>query len=209
MDVQKPNSDEPVSTASALSDESQSADQTFSLESVTAEKNKKLLLKFKKFIPLLILIIAVYAIFSNASYSGYEGIIKKAVNYLEDGKYYQVYKLTSETQFFPSSDLPSNMDKDWAIEYIRDDVFCNLIESINDDTKLDYTIISVEEYSKEDIQHFKLMFLKKGVSTTVINNLDIEEMIYVTYMIEPDNIDTYFAGNIFVIKEDGKWKIRW
>lgn len=209
MDVQKPNRDGLVSAASALSDEAQSAEQTFSLESVTATKNQKLLLKLKKCIPLLILIIAVYAIFSNATYSGYEGIIKKAVNYLEDGKYYQVYKLTSETQFFPSSDLPSDMDKDWAIEYIRDDVFCNLTDSINEDTKLDYSIINVEEYSKEDIQYFELMFLNNGVSTTVINNLDIEEMIYVTYMIEPDNIDTYFADNIFVIKEDGKWKIRW
>ncbi len=116
--------------------------------------------------------------------------------------------MASDTSFLPSDTLPEDFSKSEAIEYITQDCYPNLIGKIESGMKLDYEIVSVDELSKDDINFLIEKFIQRGSPVAIVNNLDIEEMYYVTYLIKCEETNTYYTQSDYVIKENGKWKIR-
>ncbi len=177
-----------------------------SLETETKTNETSPIKKITVFATVAFVAVVIAAMFLNAGNS-YENVIKKAVDHLEKENYYELFQMSSETSFLPETS-PSDFSRTEAINFITETAYPDLIEDFESGAKLEYTIVSAEKYTQEDIDGFKDIFIKAGTYSSVIKSIDIEEIYLVTYTIKNTTNGQEYTMKDYVIKENGKWKIR-
>lgn len=177
------------------------------VEKSEEEKEEKSAHRPKKKAPFIVAAVAVLtvaiAVVISVVLSSPKTVFEKAVGFIEDGEYARVLDYTSKTQFY-NLDRFANMTDDEKTEFVREDICGGFIDKVEAGSGLSVEITKITEHTEQEIEFARELF-----SNGEEDEIGIETLKGFTFNWVVEETGEKYEDQVYLIKEDGKWAVRW
>ncbi len=170
----------------------------------TEEKSASRPKKKAPFIVAAVVVLTVaIAVVISVVLSSPKTVFEKAVGFIEDGEYARVLDYTSKTQFY-NLDRFANMTDDEKTEFVREDICGGFIDKVEAGSGLSVEITKITEHTEQEVE-----FVRELFSNGEEDEIGIETLKGFTFNWVVEETGEKYEDQVYLIKEDGKWKVRW